>query len=86
MQQNHSDTIGLQPFTESDFYALPAKSLSYRGITFTRSTLLRLNQQQRVKLARFRFTGKTKPRLYVLRESLDDFIKRELASPETATA
>jgi hypothetical protein len=68
------------PFSEGDFIPLPAKSFGYRGVIFTRSTLLRLREANRVKFAKFRFTGKTKPRLYVLRESLDAFIAAQMES------
>lgn len=76
----HPDPSKAVLFTESDFIPLPAKSFGYRGISFSRSTLLRLREQGRVKLARFRFTGNTKPRLYVLRESLDTFIADQLSA------
>lgn len=74
------DTTTPVPFTEADFIPLPAKSFAYRGISFTRSTLIRLHKQQRVKFAKFRFSGNTKPRVYVLRESLDAFIESQLGS------
>lgn len=82
MQKTHSDYSGtIVPFTETDFIPLPAKSVSYRGIVFSRSTLLRMREQGRIKLASFRFTGAVKPRLYILTESLDAFIAKQLATP-----
>lgn len=68
------------PFSSADFIPVPAKSFSYRGVNWTRSTLLRLRSKDRIKIARFRFTGAVKPRLFVLRESLDAFIETQLAT------
>lgn len=69
--------------SELDFIALPAKSFEHRGITFTRSTLIRLRKQGKIKFTAMRYTGRTKPRLYVLRESLDTFIASQVAASES---
>lgn len=80
MSAIHPEASKAVLFTEADFIPLPAKSFRHRGIQFSRSTLLRLREQGRIKLARFRFTGSTKPRLYILRESLDTFITDQLSA------
>lgn len=82
MKATPSNTSRLVPFTEADFIPLPAKTLDYRGIRFSRSTILRLKDQRSLKLVSFRFTGKTKPRLYIPRESLDAFIEGQLSQQQ----
>lgn len=76
--KSQSGTNQAVPLSEEDFIPLPARTFAYRGVNWSRSTLLRLRKQGRVKVARFRFSGTTKPRLFVLRESLDHFIAEQV--------
>ena len=54
-----------------DFLPLPAKSLHYRGLNLSRSSLFRLREAGEIRTKEFRVTGKLKGRSFILRESLD---------------
>jgi hypothetical protein len=60
-----------------DFIHLPAKNFNYRGITWSRSTLIRLADRGEIKMPGLRLTG-SMPRRMIIRSSLDAFIERQL--------
>ena len=60
-----------------EFIHLPKKSFDYRGITWRRSTLLRLADRGEIKIPGLRLTGSL-PRRMIIRASLDAFIEKEL--------
>ncbi len=67
------------PFTTGDFIPMPSKSVTYRGLTFSRSTLIRLWGAKAIKTTKLRYTGSTLGRRVILRESLDAFIDSQVA-------
>jgi hypothetical protein len=60
-----------------EFIHLPAKSFDYRGITWSRSTLIRLADRGEIKMPGLRLTGSL-PRRMIIRASLDAFIDKEI--------
>jgi hypothetical protein len=62
-----------------DLIQMPAKTLLYRGLKFSRSSLHRLGRAGEIKTAAIRFSGSTQRRRVILRESLDAFIDRQIA-------
>lgn len=65
---------------------MPSKSVTYRGLTFSRSTLIRLWGAKAIKTTKLRYTGSTRGytgstrgRRVILRESLDAFIDAQVA-------
>ena len=66
-------------FTAEDFIPMPAKPITYRGIQFSRSTLIRLWESGKIKTSRLRISGSVLGRRFVLRESLDSFIDQQVA-------
>jgi hypothetical protein len=78
------DTQGKNPIDYAqDLIQMPAKSLLYRGVKFSRSSLHRLGKAGEIKTAAIRFTGSTQRRRVILRESLDAFIDRQIAESIT---
>jgi hypothetical protein len=69
----------LNQFTPDDFIPLPSKSITYRGITWSRSTLIRLANKGEIKMPGLRLTGSVLKRRMILRESLDAFIHNQLS-------
>ena len=69
-------------FTD-DLIQMPAKTLLYRGLRLSRSSLHRLGRAGEIKTAAIRFSGSAQRRRVILRESLDAFIDRQIA--ETAS-
>lgn len=67
-------------FTAEDFMPMPSKSITHRGIPFSRSTLIRLWEAGEIKTCKLRVSGKVLGRRVILRESLDAFIDREVAA------
>lgn len=65
-----------------DLIQMPAKSLVYRGVKFSRSSLHRLGKAGEIKTAAIRFTGSTQRRRVILRETLDAFIDRQLTDAQ----
>lgn len=70
----------LQQFAAEDFIPLPAKSVRYRGIPWSRSTLIRLANRGEIKMPGLRLTGSVLKRRMILRESLDAFIDNQLTA------
>jgi hypothetical protein len=70
----------LCPFASEDFIPLPAKSFQYRGITWSRSTLIRLANRGEIKMPGLRLTGSVLKRRMILRESLDAFLEKQLTA------
>ena len=66
-------------FTESDFLPMPSKTITYRGIQFSRSTFIRLWEDGKIKTTKLRISGKVLGRRLILRESLDAFIDKQVA-------
>jgi hypothetical protein len=76
---------GLIPMDQADFIAMPSKAIIHKGVTLTRSTLIRAIDTGELKSRLFRMPGSTKGRRYILRESLDIFLQRCLVdSPPSA--
>jgi len=75
------------PYTEEDFIPLPtaSKPLTFRGVQLSRSTVLRMVDLGRLKLAKFRLTGRAQGRRYLLREDLVNFINERMSIPAVAT-
>lgn len=69
-------------FTD-DLIQMPAKTLLYRGLKFSRSSLHRLGRAGEIKTAAIRFSGNTQRRRVILRESLDAFIDRQITESIT---
>ncbi len=71
----------MTPYSEDDFIHIPSqrKPLTFRGVQFSRSTILRLADAKKIKLAKLRLTGGVQGRRYILRESLDAFINAQIA-------
>ena len=67
------------PFTAQDFFPMPSKGFTHRGIQFSRSTCIRLWEKGEIKTTALRFTGSIHGRRYILRDSLDAFIDRQVA-------
>jgi hypothetical protein len=61
-----------------DFIHLPAKNFEYRGITWSRSTLIRLADRGEIKMPGLRLTGSMLKRRMIIRSSLDAFIDKQL--------
>lgn len=70
----------LNQFEAEDFIPLPAKSVQYRGISWSRSTLIRLANRGEIKMPGLRLTGSVLKRRMILRESLDAFIDKQLTA------
>ena len=66
-------------YTAEDFIPMPAKPITYRGIQFSRSTLIRLWEAGKIKTSKLRISGSVLGRRFVLRESLDAFIDSQVA-------
>ncbi len=66
-----------------DLIQMPAKTLQYRGVKFSRSSLHRLGKSGEIKTAAIRFTGSSQRRRVILRESLDAFIDRQISESIT---
>lgn len=66
----------------ADFLAIPKPSgrLDYRGIDLSRSSILRLAEANQIKLVKLRVTGSAKGRTFILRESLDAWLNRQLTT------
>ena len=77
-----NSTPTLVAFDKADFIEMPAKTLHYRGISFSRSTLIRLWQANQIKTIGLRMTGKVKKRRAILRESLDTYLDDQLSAVE----
>jgi len=75
-----ANTPQLNQFTAEDFIPLPSKSFQYRGITWSRSTLIRLADRGEIKMPGLRLTGSVLKRRMILRESLDAFIDKQLTA------
>lgn len=73
-----ANTPQLNRFTPEDFIPLPSKSFQHRGITWSRSTLIRLADRGEIKMPGLRLTGSVLKRRMILRESLDAFIDKQL--------
>jgi hypothetical protein len=71
--------------SDDDFVPIPQKRLKYRGINLSRSSVLRLAASHDIKLVKVRVTGGAKGRSFILRESIDAWINRELSSPENVS-
>lgn len=70
----------LNQFTPEDFIPLPSKSFMHRGISWSRSTLIRLADRGEIKMPGLRLTGSVLKRRMILRESLDAFIDKQLTA------
>lgn len=70
--------------TDQDFIPLPRGTLFYRGLKLSRSLLYRLREAGDIKVKQFRVTGGLQGRTFILRESLDAWIERQLAEEEAA--
>lgn len=67
-----------------DFLPIPAKRLAYRGLDLSRSSILRLVNAGEVLVAKLRVSGRRQGRTYLIRESLDAWVSRELRRPENS--
>jgi len=61
-----------------DFIPLPAKSITFNGVRLSRSTLIRAIAAEEIKSRLFCVKGSTKGRRYVLRESLEEFVRSSM--------
>ena len=68
--------------TNQDFIPIPPVRLKYRGLDLSRSSTLRLIKAGEFRVVRVRVTGGTKGRTFILRDSIDAWLERELARPE----
>ena len=75
-------TQTLTQFSANDFIPLPPGNapLIHRGVQFSRSTILRLAESKKIKLAKMRLTGGVQSRRYILSESLDKFLDDQIAA------
>lgn len=64
---------------ESDLIEFPSRSLTFRGVRFSRSSIYRLAEAGEIKTVPIRFTGSTQRRRVILKESLDAFLDRQIA-------
>lgn len=67
------------PYSAGDFIPMPSKSINHRGLTFSRSTLIRLWEAGEIKTTKLRISGKVLGRRVILRETLDAFIDKQVA-------
>jgi hypothetical protein len=72
--------------TAADFLPFPAVTLNYRGLNLSRSSLYRLRDAGEIRTKAFRITGGLKPRTFILRESLDAWIARQMSQPDSPRA
>ena len=67
-----------------DFIPVPQKRLAYRGLNLSRSSTLRLINAGEILVAKLRVSGGRQGRTFILRESLDAWLERELCRPENS--
>lgn len=84
--QRESSPAGFVAVTEADFIALPRKSLTFRGVSISRATLIRAIKAGRLKSRLFRQPGSTAGRRYLLRDALDSFINEQMADEPLSRA
>ncbi len=78
MTQTEAQTHKALPFG-ADLIEMPSRTLVFRGLRFSRSSLYRLADEGEIKTVPIRFTGSTQRRRVILKESLDAFLDRQIA-------
>ena len=83
--QGHPTSGTFVATTAADFIPVPQKRLDYRGLNLSRSSTLRLINSGEILVAKLRVSGGRQGRTFILRESLDAWLERELCRPENST-
>ena len=82
--QGHPTSGTFVAATAADFIPVPQKRLAYRGLDLSRSSVLRLVNAGEILVAKLRVSGRRQGRTYLIRESLDEWVSRELRRPENS--
>jgi hypothetical protein len=75
MTNNSTHTGAVVEVTAADFIPFPAKSLTHRGVSISRSTLVRGWKSGSLKTKLFRLSGSMMGRRYILAESLNQWLE-----------
>jgi hypothetical protein len=75
-----TDCTPLAALTGADYIPLPKRGLDYRGLTLTRSPLLRAARKGELETLIFRQPGSRRGRRVITRASLDAYVSRCLVS------
>jgi hypothetical protein len=82
--QGHPTSGTFVATTAADFIPVPQKRLDYRGLNLSRSSTLRLINAGEILVAKLRVSGGRQGRTFIIRESLDAWLERELCRSENS--